>query len=87
MGVLTESMTRLRDEIATLRRSRQRFRSELARSRISAQLGVVALRRAWASDLAGARQAWRGEEEGPGAPRGRQAAHAGHVCPANKRKK
>jgi len=61
MGVLTESMSRLRDEIQQLRRSRQTFRAELARSTESAQAEVAALRRGIANDLAGARRAWSGD--------------------------
>ena len=60
MGVLTESMTRLRDEILALRDERSIFRSELARSTKLAQLRVSRLRMAIAADLAGARRAWCG---------------------------
>ena len=58
MGALTESMTRLRDEILVLRHNRQTFRTELERSTKAAQLRVSELRRSIAQDLAGARLAW-----------------------------
>jgi hypothetical protein len=64
MGVLTESMTRLRDEILVLRHNRQTFRTELERSTKAAQSRVSALRRALASDLAGAHRAWFGSPSG-----------------------
>ena len=64
MGVLTESMTRLRDEILVLRHNRQTFRTELERSTKAAQFRVCALRRAFASDLAGAHRAWFGSPSG-----------------------
>lgn len=77
MGVLTESMTRLREEILVWRHDRQTLRVELARSTKAAQFRVSALRRAIASDLAGAHRAWSGTvrpgrivesaREGPGA--------------------
>ena len=60
MGVLTESMTRLRDEILDLRNNRQTFRAELEQSTKAAQFRVSALRKAFASDLAGAHGAWFG---------------------------
>ena len=66
MGFLTESMTRLRDEILVLRHNRQTLRTELARSTKSAQLRVSGLRMVIASDLAGARRAWRGSVSGGG---------------------
>ena len=70
MGALTESMTRLRDEILVLRHNRQTFRTELERSTKAAQLRVSAFRRSIASDLAGARLAWLGSASGSGqAPR------------------
>lgn len=72
MGVLTESMTRLRDEILVLRHGRQTFRTELERSTKAAQFRVSALRRALASDLAGAHRAWFGSTSG-----GRQITGAG----------
>ena len=73
MGALTESMTRLRDEILTLRHDRQVFRAGLERSTKEAQLRVSALRRVIANDLAGARRAWDGS-----GIRGVQAARKPH---------
>ena len=64
MGALTESMTRLRDEILELRHNRQTFRADLERSIKAAQFRVSALRRAIANDLAGARRAWCGLASG-----------------------
>ncbi len=66
MGALTESMTRLWDEILVLRHNRQTFRMELERSTKAAQLRVSALRRSIAKDLAGARLAWLGCASGDG---------------------
>lgn len=60
MAALTESMTRLRDEILELRHNRETFRAELERSTKEAQVQVSALRRVIANDLAGARRAWSG---------------------------
>jgi hypothetical protein len=71
MGALTESMTRLRDEILVLRHNRQTFRTELERSTKAAQFRVSALRRAIASDLAGARRAWCGLVSSSGTVAGR----------------
>jgi hypothetical protein len=61
-GVLTESMTRLRDEIVALRHNRQSLRSDLAGSAQEMRKRVAALRLALASDMAGARRAWCGPE-------------------------
>ena len=62
MGVLTESTVRLRDEILALRRNRQSLRSDLAGSVQAIRECVTGLRLAQASDLAGARRAWRGPD-------------------------
>ena len=67
MGVLTESMTRLRDEIVVWRHNRQTLRTELEQSTKAAQVRVSGLRTAIASDLAGARRAWLGSISGAGA--------------------
>ena len=69
MGALTESMTRLRDEILELRHNRETFRAELERSTKEAQVRVSALRRVIANDLAGARRAWCGSVPGSQATR------------------
>jgi hypothetical protein len=47
-----------------LRHNRQTFRTELERSTKAAQFRVSALRRALASDLAGAHRAWFGSPSG-----------------------
>jgi hypothetical protein len=60
MGVLTQSMARLRDEILVLRHNRFSLRSDLAESVQAIREGVAALRLALANDMAGARRAWRG---------------------------
>ena len=60
MGVLTESMARLRDEILVLRHNRLSLRSDLAESVQAIREGVAALRLALANDLAGGRRVWRG---------------------------
>ena len=62
MGVLTESMARLRDEILVLRHNRLSLRSGLAESVQAIRGRVAALRLAVANDLAGARRAWRGPD-------------------------
>lgn len=61
-GALTESMTRVRDEILAWRRNRQSLRSDLAASAQSIRQHVAALRLAMASDRAGARRAWCGSD-------------------------
>ena len=63
MSVLTESTVRLRDEILALRHNRERLRSDLARSAQALRERMAALRLALASDMAGARRAWRGPDE------------------------
>ena len=60
MGVLTESMARLRDEILVLRHNRLSLRSGLAESVHAIRGRVAALRPAFANDMAGVRRAWRG---------------------------
>jgi hypothetical protein len=60
MGVLTQSMARLRDEILVLRHNRLSLRTDLAESVQAIREGVAALRLALANDMAGARRAWRG---------------------------
>jgi len=57
-------MTRLRDEILVGRHNRRTFRTELERSTKAAQFRVSALRKAVASDLAGAHRAWFGSTSG-----------------------
>jgi len=56
--VLTEAMTRLRDEIVSLRRARVAWRDDLVRR-------VSALRADFASDRAGAHRAWFGRSGPP----------------------
>ena len=75
MGVLTESMTRLRDEIVEWRRNRQTLRTELEQSTKAAQVRVSGLRTAIAGDLAGARRAWFGPLPGAAAARGLKKEH------------
>jgi hypothetical protein len=62
IGVLTQSMARLRDEILVLRHNRLSLRSELAESVQTIRRRVAALRLTVASDMAGARRAWRGPD-------------------------
>ncbi len=69
MGALTDSMTRLRNEILELRHNREAFRAELERSTKEAQVRVSGLRRVIANDLAGARRAWCGFVPGSQATR------------------
>lgn len=59
-GVLTEGMTRLRDEILALRRQRQSLRNGLAESAQAIRRRVAALRLALANNRDGARRAWYG---------------------------
>jgi hypothetical protein len=82
MGVLTESMTRLRDEIVVLRHKRWDLRTELERSTKAAQVRVSGLRTAIARDLAGARRAWLGSLSG-----GPPAQEAGAAHPLLKKRK
>jgi len=79
MGALTESMTRLRDEILVLRHNRDTFRAELQRSTKEAQVRVSALRRMIAHDLAGARRAWCGFVAGSQATRSQTVRRAHEV--------
>ena len=61
-GVLTESMTRLRDEILASRHRRQILRSDLAEWAQANRNRVSALRLLLARDRAGARRAWCGSD-------------------------
>jgi hypothetical protein len=72
--VLTEAMTRLRDEIVSLRQARVAWRDDLVRQ-------VSALRADFASDRAGARRAWFGRSDlAPSAAAGPEpAAEARHT--------
>jgi hypothetical protein len=60
MGVLTQTMTRLHDEIVSASRSRQTLRGELIRQTEERRSQVSALCNGFASDLAGAHRAWLG---------------------------
>jgi len=60
MGDLTQTMTRLHEEIVSANRSRQALRSQLIRQTADRRTHVSALCAGFASDLAGARQAWMG---------------------------
>jgi hypothetical protein len=75
--VLTEAMTRLRDEIVSLRRARMAWRGDLVRQ-------VFALRADFASDRAGAHRAWFGPARSGPEPAG-EAPHPEtrpHVAPS-----
>ena len=54
MSVLTETMTRLHEEIASANRSRKAFRGELVRQTEERRSQVSALCTGFARDLAGA---------------------------------
>jgi len=58
VGALTESMTRLRDEIVLQRRQREAFQKELVGGSKARRDRVSGLRAAFARDLAGARAIW-----------------------------
>jgi hypothetical protein len=60
MSVLTETMTRLHDEIVSADRSRKAFRGELVRQTEERRSQVSALCTGFARDLAGAHRAWLG---------------------------
>lgn len=60
MGVLTESMTRLRDEIVSSRHSRVALLGDLVRQTAERSDQVSALCAAFARDRAGAHRAWFG---------------------------
>ncbi len=60
MAVLTESMTRVRDEIQVLRRNRESLRNQLAESTEANRKNVFAWLSALARDRAGASRAWCG---------------------------
>ena len=60
MGVLTETMTRLRDEIVSLHQARVVLRGDLARQMDERRAQVSALRAGFMRDRAGARRAWLG---------------------------
>ena len=60
MGVLTQTMTRLHDEIVSASRSRQALRGELIRQTEERRSQISALCTGFASDLAGAHRAWLG---------------------------
>ena len=58
MGVLTQTMTRLHEEIVSGNRSRQALRGELMRQTEERRSQVSALCTGFARDLAGAHRAW-----------------------------
>jgi hypothetical protein len=60
MSVLTESMTRLHNEIVSANQSRKVFRGELVRQTEERRSQVSALCTGFARDLAGAHRAWLG---------------------------
>ena len=60
MGMLTNSMTRLRDEIVSSRHSRLAFRGELVRQTEERRSQVSELCSAFSRDRAGAHSAWFG---------------------------
>ena len=60
MGVLTQTMTRLHEEIVSANRSRQALRGELIRQTEERRSQVSALCTGFARDLAGAHRAWLG---------------------------
>lgn len=60
MGVLTETMTRLRDEIVSSRHVRAALRGDLARRTDERRAEVLALRSRFMRDRAGASHAWLG---------------------------
>jgi len=66
MGPLTESMTRLRDEILAWRHMREAFCHQLARQAQERRTHMYALCAAFARDRDGARRAW--SEDSPGRP-------------------
>jgi hypothetical protein len=60
MGVLTVTMTRLRDEIVSSRRARVALRGELVRQTEERRTWVSAVCAGFARDRAGAQRAWFG---------------------------
>ena len=60
MGVLTETMTRLRDEIVSSRHARAALRGDLSRRTDERRAEVLALRSRFMRDRAGASHAWLG---------------------------
>ena len=60
MSVLTETMTRLHNEIVSANQSRKAFRGELVRQTEERRSQVSALCTGFARDLAGAHRAWLG---------------------------
>jgi len=76
MGVLTQTMTRLHDEIVSASRSRQALRGELIRQTQERRSQVSVLCNGFASDLAGARRAWLGRTPLRRSPAARKTAGA-----------
>jgi hypothetical protein len=76
MAVLTEMMTRLRDEIVSLRHVRLSFQDDLLRQTAERRARVSAMCAAFARDRAGAHRAWFGST-----PSERRAA-SGHPARA-----
>lgn len=74
MGILTETMSRLRDEIVSASRSRQTFRGELVRQTEERRSQVSALCSAFARDRAGAHRAWHGRAPSAHATAKRESA-------------
>jgi len=60
VGVLTETMTRLRDEIVSWHQARVVLRGDLVRQTDERRAQVSALRAGFMRDRAGARRAWLG---------------------------
>jgi hypothetical protein len=60
VGILTESMTQLRDEIVSARHARMALRGDLVRQTNELRTRVSALCAGFARDRAGARRAWFG---------------------------
>jgi hypothetical protein len=65
MGVLTEAMMRLRDEIVSASHARSSLREALIRETGKRRAQVSALCAAFAEDRAGARRAWLGNGRVP----------------------
>ena len=90
MGIVTDSMARLRAEFLAGRHGREAFRRELAQATRARQIRVFELRSAFAQDLAGARRAWQDRapaEAPPEVPAPPPILAASPAVPARKNKR
>ena len=75
MGVLTQTMTKLRNEIVSAKRARQASQEEREQQTADRRSQVSALCTGFARDLAGAHRAWLGRTTAQPTTTGKQRQH------------